>query len=193
MNKLFALVAVLVIGCGEPVDGEQGPKGDPGEQGLKGDPGAQGDQGPPGMTGAQGPQGEQGPIGVQGAQGIPGATGPEGEPGPTGPAGQQGPQGQPGPAGSQGLPGLGLDKSLVYVVMTPAISGPATGSTDVIAACDDGTDILLTWSCPSPVGGYSTGAVIQHQDDTNPAQASCRFSSNSSQPVAVRVACLDLP
>jgi hypothetical protein len=176
MNRVFALLLVVLFGCGSAESSEPttstsqpectcpaGPEGPAGTQGPKGNPG---DQGP------MGPQGVQGPKGSDGPQGQVGPVGPQG------PAGSMGPQGAQGVAGPQGPAGV-IKSSGLYRVLD-SVYVTTSGSFGLTAACHDG-DILLTGGCRSSSGNANvrliTDSAIQSSTSLDlPASWECTFN-----------------
>lgn len=74
--KLFLLLALTLIGCGKPEDGDDGHNGET-ITGPQGEPGVAGESGES-VVGPQGDRGRSGEVGPSGDQGPTGATGPAG-------------------------------------------------------------------------------------------------------------------
>ena len=114
---LAIVLAMMLTGCLDMLEGddgkrgpqgiigETGAKGDKGDKGDTGDDGAKGDKGDTGATGATGAKGDTGSTGATGPKGDTGSTGATGPKGDTGPAGPQGDKGDTGATGATGAKG----------------------------------------------------------------------------------------
>ncbi len=180
---LIALASLLVVGCSasektdipssasvtaatcEPKDAPLPGSGTNGTNGATGPQGPAGPAGPPGAPGAQGPKGEPGTASAQGDPGPMGPAGPPGAPGATGP------QGAPGPVGPAGAAGTLITRSTVYSVTAVSNTPLADGTLQVMAACADASDVLLSGFCDASDGWYPSATPFVNNGPGANAQA----------------------
>lgn len=168
MQRLWILLAVIVLAACTGPPGPPGPKGDTGPPGLKGFPGIRGEQGDRGLQGPQGNPGTDGEPGEPGERGPQGPPGQRGEQGEQGERGERGAQGQPGAQGPQGEPGeQGLPAGPTSCPETTVIRFPASSyrsDWDAMTNQDEvghglGTD-FVTFESPYPPCA-SRGELLQ--------------------------------
>jgi hypothetical protein len=169
---------------------------------CNGAPGAMRDPGQMGQMGQAGQMGLPGMNGMDGQQGMPGDAGPQGPPGDAGPPGQKGDPGMQGMPGMQGDAGVGLDKSLVYEVVSPPVFLPPStmngGKGFQVADCVAPHDLMLSGSCGVDPGGVVTSAqALNFNSLTSPTVWVCNAINTLNQAntvsVTARVYCVTLP